>query len=47
MPVGISLSLMYRADNKSKDANFGHIQDGAIVDVSIEGDRHRDFRLIT
>ncbi|ETS78449.1 hypothetical protein PFICI_10511 [Pestalotiopsis fici W106-1] len=47
VPIGIALSLMYHAENKSKDANFGHVQVGVIVDVSTEGDRHKDFRLMT
>lgn len=48
VPAGIILRFAYAAENKRKDRKYGVSQgNGKPIDVTEEGDKHKDFRLLT
>jgi hypothetical protein len=48
VPVGIFMHFAYKLENRRKDRKFGTPGQGeGPVDVSIVGDNHNNFRLLT
>lgn len=48
VPMGIILHFAYTAENKRKDREYGTAQDReGPIDVTNDGDKHKDFRLLT
>lgn len=47
VPVSLILHFTYSAENKRKDRAYGQNQDSGPIDVSVAGDKHKNFRLMT